>query len=287
MKDKITYLLQLIRWPVSLAVTFSAFTGAMLAIEPGQFNLLLLALVGVFLLAGGSSALNQWQERKQDALMKRTEKRPLPSGHLSSAIALFWSLVLIATGSLILWHISVTTFAVGIFTLLWYNGLYTPLKLRWAFAVVPGALTGATPALIGYTALGGGLWDTPGILLAGVIFLWQVPHFWLLLIRYDNQYRQAGFKSIVPLYNNQQIRHLIYTWILATSMASLLFPLFGIIQHPLLVSVLFLLNGTLILLFYKQLFAAKPVPYKRVRIYIHLFLTLFCLLIIGQQALAF
>ena len=172
-------ILTLTRFPVSLAVTFTAFTAMMLS--SAQLTLTsLIPIAGIFMLASGASAFNQYQEWPYDEKMERTRKRPLPSRRISTAEALRISMIFIIGGMLLLlYYAPPVCFILGLLNLIWYNGVYTYLKRKTAFAVVPGALTGAIPIFMGWTA-GGGLLTAPeALFLAFFLFLWQMPHFWL------------------------------------------------------------------------------------------------------------
>ncbi len=217
---------ELTKWRLSLAVAFSAVTGYIIcdgttgtglpeaAIGPG----LIMVASGVFLLSAGAAALNQYTERKSDALMARTAGRPLPSGRMTMGSAVGVALLLLVSGSLLLGFSGLLPLALGLTNLLLYNVVYTGLKKVTALAIIPGALVGAVPPLIGYTAAGGGLTDTVIILFALFMFLWQMPHFWLLLARYGSEYEKAGIKTIYSSMSSNQINRLILIWITGSSL---------------------------------------------------------------------
>ncbi len=198
----------------------------------GHFDTgLILPTLGIFILACGSSALNHYQEKDKDARMKRTQNRPIPSGRISAngalAIALLFSLIgagLIYIGSGFL------AMQLGILALIWYNGIYTPLKKKTAFAVVPGAIIGSIPPLVGWVAGGGSLADPRALIIAFFFFIWQVPHFWLLLLKYGKEYESAGFPSITSFYSNKQIKNTTFIWTMATAVTALMLPVFGIVN---------------------------------------------------------
>jgi protoheme IX farnesyltransferase len=187
--------------------------------------------LAVFLLASGASALNQYQERGIDAKMKRTRRRPLPSGTIPPAQALLFSIGLIVTGLLILLRTGgLQTFGLGIFALFWYNGIYTYLKKRTAFASIPGAAVGMIPPAIGWVSAGGGLFDVRIGAICFILFMWQIPHFWLLLLRHADEYTKADVPSLIKIMSPAQISRVTFTWIFAAGVASLLMPLYGSIH---------------------------------------------------------
>jgi protoheme IX farnesyltransferase len=185
---------------------------------------MLLPMAGVFLLACGSAALNQVQERRYDAKMARTKDRPIPSGRIAADWALFLACALIGAGLYLLSSIESHTLAIlglGAFSVLWYNGVYVFLKRVTAFAVVPGSLLGAIPPIIGWSAAGGLPQDAAILEVAFFFFLWQIPHFWLLLQKYGKQYEEAGLRSPTALIDAMQFRRITFAWVAAVAATGL------------------------------------------------------------------
>ncbi|MGC2063485.1 MAG: protoheme IX farnesyltransferase [Thermodesulfovibrionales bacterium] len=216
---------------ISLVAGVSAMTGYILAaysLRPGIY----ISGIGVFLLACGASALNQYQERDLDALMDRTRSRPLPTGTRTVGEALLFAggtavsgLILIAVSG------GIPGLLLGIFAIAWYNGLYTNLKKRTAFAAVPGALVGAVPPVIGWHAAGGSLSDPGLIVLCLFFFIWQVPHFWLCAASLAEQYRRAGLPAVTSVFSEKQLSRVLFIWIAATAVCALLFVPYGLALH--------------------------------------------------------
>jgi len=191
-------------------------------------------VTGVFLLASGASALNQVQERDLDAHMERTCRRPLPTGRIALLHGLVVSIALASIGLLLLLHAGGRTAALlGLFTLLWYNAVYTGLKRITAFAAVPGALVGAIPPAIGWVSAGGAVTDPRLLALCFIFFMWQVPHFWLLILRHGKEYEKAGIPSLTRLMNRNQIARTTFAWIVAATFATFALPLYGSVRSPL------------------------------------------------------
>ena len=200
----------LIRVKLSASVAFSTLAAYFLATETVTLKPLLLFL-GVFALAGGASALNQIQERKYDALMLRTHKRPIPNGTLSLNSAALTAFVFLISGVVILFFAgSFTSMLLGVFSLLWYNLLYTSLKRITAFAMVPGTLTGVIPVVIGWEAAGGSLQNKSFLLVCSFMALWQLPHFMLLMLRYKDDYQRAGFPALTDIFTVKTVKNLIF-----------------------------------------------------------------------------
>lgn len=238
---------------ITLAVTLTTFVGYLL--KSGSIDARLWATVGgLFLLACGSAALNQYQEWDTDAKMKRTQNRPIPSGKISPLHGLLFALTLISIGSAILFYYSgFLALQLGILTLIWYNAFYTPLKKKSAFAVVPGSLIGALPPMVGYAAAGGSILDSEIIAFAFFMFMWQIPHFWLIVIRHGADYQEGGFPSITAIYSDKQIKGITFVWVTATAVASILMPFMGVFSALGLKLILFLFVAALIFAFSRLL----------------------------------
>jgi protoheme IX farnesyltransferase len=226
--DKIKPYVELCKINLSFFSAFSAATGYILA-DSGSAGLFAFTVTGVLFLACGASALNQYQERRIDALMERTKDRPLPSGRLKPLHALCFSLLLLTAGSLIL-MLSRSFFAVllGACSVFLYNGIYTHLKKITVFASVPCAVIGAVPPVIGWFAAGGTFPDPQILSVCLLFYMWQISHFWLLYLSYGDDYEKAGLPSLKKLFTVDQIVRIVCVWILATAVAFLLTPLYGL-----------------------------------------------------------
>ncbi|MGW8273307.1 MAG: UbiA family prenyltransferase, partial [Thermodesulfovibrionales bacterium] len=215
-------LFALFRVRVSLMAALSA--GAGFIFYEGRIAMDSVSVGGsVFLLACGMSALNQLQERHIDARMPRTSSRPLPAGTITPRTARLISMLLLF-GSLSLLGIRANpaTVLIGASAVLWYNGLYTWLKRKTAFAVIPGSLTGSMGPAMGWAAAGGSLWSPPIGILCLFFYMWQIPHFWLLMIDYGREYEQAGLPSVSRLLRPVQMRRIAAAWVVATGVGSLI-----------------------------------------------------------------
>jgi protoheme IX farnesyltransferase len=232
LRERAKIFLCLCKARISLFSSLSAAMGFILAAERawGIFPAL---FAGVFLLACGACALNQYQERTEDARMARTSRRPIPSGKICPGRALGLALLLILAGEgLLLSTGNPVVPLLGAAALFWYNVLYTGLKKRSAFAVVPGALVGCLPPVMGWAAGGGALSDPPLAALAFFFFMWQIPHFWLHLLSYGKEYAEAGLPSLTDVFSTAQLERLTFQWVSATAVSALLLGLSGLLQSP-------------------------------------------------------
>ncbi len=225
----------LIKARIALAVVLSAAVGYLVVNGQVDDGLVWLS-VGVFLLAAGSAVINQIQEMRFDALMARTAERALPAGAINRNPALVLALALTLSGISLLWVTCGWIPALlGLFTLLWYNLVYTPLKPYTPFALIIGALVGAIPPAIGFTAAGGSLGSEILWMLALFYFVWQVPHFLLLLLRYGDEYIKAGFRPLSRYLTIRQMAMLTFVWIVALVSVGAFLTLSGLIRRDLFV----------------------------------------------------
>lgn len=238
---------------IMLPVALTSVTGYFLYSPSFSANLFIL-VAGILFLAIAASVLNQIEERKLDALMNRTRHRPLANNSVSLFSAWILFSAFFSAGSLILLRIGgFNTFLIGIFTLAWYNVVYTYLKRITAFAIVPGALTGALPPLIGYVGAGGSM-DYHGIYaLCFVLFVAQIPHFWMIQIRYGQEYTLAGFPSLTTYFNPDSLERLTFIWVSASIACAMLLPLFGLITKGLLITFLVVISFIIFFLFLNRI----------------------------------
>lgn len=234
-------------------VSLSAMTGYFLTGSSPDMGLIYL-FTGVFLLAAGTSVLNQVQECRQDAMMKRTIRRPIPAGEISRTTAFLIALTLILGGTVLLSLNGWLPMALGLSNIVFYNIIYTPLKTRSWLAIIPGAFVGAVPPLIGWTWAGFYVFHPNAIFIASFVFLWQIPHFWLLMIKYGKEYELAGFASISKILNERQIKSVVFGWGVITSLFLMFFPFFGFTLKPILFVTLVAINLLFITMFHRFLF---------------------------------
>ena len=175
--------------------------GGMYIAAPGgvPLPLLLHAIVGTALVAGGAAALNQAWEHETDRLMRRTSLRPIPGGRLRVADGMRFGTLLSAIGLIELtWKVTPLAAMVAAATLVSYVFVYTPLKRRTSLSTLVGAVPGALPPVIGWAAATGTI-SVPAIVLFGIVFLWQMPHFLAIAWLYRDDYRLAGIPLLPVL----------------------------------------------------------------------------------------
>jgi protoheme IX farnesyltransferase len=161
-----------------------------------RLSILVHALLGTALLASGTSTLNQCYEVESDAKMRRTRMRPIPAGRMKRSHGFVFGVLLSVAGFVELW-LGANPFAaaLGLFTLLSYLFLYTPLKQRSPVCTTVGAIPGAMPPLIGYAAASGGI-DAAALALFLILFVWQFPHFDAIAWMYREDYARGGIRML-------------------------------------------------------------------------------------------
>jgi heme o synthase len=212
--------LDLARIRIAVMVVISCAVGFLLAYK-GRFDLMhfACALIGTGLLSSGSCAINCYIERDLDAMMPRTAGRPIPAGVISPRRALLFGILLIASGAIMLLTINALSAALGLAAAAIYLGVYTPAK-RWTWLNTSiGAVPGAIPPLIGWTAASGTI-DLAGWILFAMLFIWQHTHFLPIAWLFRDDYRLAGFKMLPALENNDE-----KTFALTVATAILLMPI--------------------------------------------------------------
>ena len=195
--ERVSDFVELTKLRISLLVLVTvAVSGYLARFGQPEFWPLLNAMLGTALVAASASALNQWLERDVDALMPRTADRPLPAGRMSSTQVLCFAAASFLAGVVLLAAVcGWLTSACGLATWLLYAWIYTPLKRRTPWNTAVGAVSGAAPVLIGWTAVGGSL-DVGLASLFLLVFLWQFPHFMAIAWLYRKQYAAAGMQMM-------------------------------------------------------------------------------------------
>ncbi len=266
LKEQFRIIYELGKVRISLPIALSALTGYVLYTGAVGLQGWLLAL-GVFLMSCSSSVINHWQERNIDARMPRTKNRPLPSGKISANHALLLAISFAVAGSLVLYFSNPPmSLMLSWLTLFSYNLVYTPLKKVSAFAVIPGSMVGALPPMIGWAGAGGSLGSEIILLVAAFFFIGQIPHFWLLLLMFGEQYKLANLPSLNQLFTENQIKRVTYTWVLTTVASAFLVIFFvissKIIMFFLLFYIFYLLTSLSISVFAQSEFKVRPAFYK-------------------------
>lgn len=270
---------------ITVAVSLSTTLGYIIYSEHIDTGIIW-PVIGLWLLAMGSAALNHYQERDFDARMERTQRRPIPAGRISPQkallIAFLWSLL---GASLLAISAGFIAMQLGLLALIWYNAIYTPLKRKTPFAVVPGSAIGAFPPMVGWVAAGGSLGNPKILMTAFFFFLWQIPHFWLLMQRYGRQYAEAGFPTLQKIYSESQIRRITFIWTFATALSALMIPAFGGTRYLFTGFVLLIGAALLVVQSGRQLKTmAEPSVVRKAFMFINFFL-LFVMLVLGTDAL--
>jgi protoheme IX farnesyltransferase len=211
---------------LSVVVVFSSIAGYFLAANTYEPWTILLLVVGGYFLVGSSNVFNQIIEKDLDALMKRTQNRPLPTGRVSVQSAWIYGLIMALSGIYMLYLINFATAFFGALSIVLYAAVYTPLKTKTPLCVFVGAFPGAIPYMLGWVAASGDFGIEPGTLFM-LQFFWQFPHFWAIGWMLEDDYKAGGFKMLPTGSADKGTAMQIILYTIWTVMVSLI-PVFGI-----------------------------------------------------------
>lgn len=208
---------KLLKFRLSFTVAFSSAIGYILGFPGASYISIALVMLGGLLVTGAANIINQIIERDLDKMMKRTAKRPLPTGEVSVTEAVVFTVVLGVSGLALLGlYFNWLTAALSLLSLVLYGFIYTPLKQVSPICVFVGAIPGGMPPLIGWVAATGILGAEAWILF-GIQFIWQFPHFWAIAWVLDDDYKRAGFRML-PMEGGKNLKTaiqiMIYTLVL-------------------------------------------------------------------------
>jgi protoheme IX farnesyltransferase len=195
--------LLLIKHRLTMLIVFTTAIGYLIALR-GKLDWFhfLSVILGVFLVVGSANAMNQVFEAEADSKMKRTMRRPIPSGKMSKGEATFIAIVMLILGLVILYKfVNLLSALLSLLAFVIYVFAYTPLKRITPLCTFVGAIPGAIPPVIGWVAVSGKI-ELEALILFGIQFLWQFPHFWSIALICKADYERAGFK-VLPSENDR------------------------------------------------------------------------------------
>ncbi|RUM71606.1 MAG: hypothetical protein DSZ09_02100 [Sulfurovum sp.] len=209
------------KFVLSLAVSLSTLFAYIMA--TGEVGVdMLLSTFAVLLVAMGVSTLNQVQEYQSDAKMQRTKNRPIAAGRMTPRTGMIIAAILITLSMILIYSVigfkGVNLF---MFAFIWYNAMYTPLKKKSALAVIPGALLGVIPPAVGWLTAGHGLMELEFIAIGAYYFIWQVPHFWLLVMLFHGDYKNGGYPTAMRLFGQNSLQRLTFVWLIFSIQAGI------------------------------------------------------------------
>ena len=241
---------QLTKVGLSLSVVFSAVAGYLLGVDTINWNTVILLALGGYLMVGASNAFNQVVERSTDALMKRTQNRPLPTGRMGVNTALIIAFTFTVFGLGILYSINPKSALFGAISIFLYTSAYTPLKPVTPLSVFVGAIPGAIPFMLGWVAATNQFGIEAGILFM-IQFFWQFPHFWAIAWLQFDEYKKAGF-NLMPMGKKDKLavkQIIFYTFIMIVVSIIPVLGMTGALKIHWSTAVLVLLAG-LVMLYY-------------------------------------
>lgn len=195
--SKVRALFELLKTRLSLLVAFSCAFGYGLALQGAvHWPTLIMLFIGGFLMSGASVCVNQIIEKDLDKLMNRTMHRPLPTGRVTVNEATMFAVACLLASVIILWiYTNALTVILSVTSMLLYSFVYTPMKRVGPVAVFIGAIPGALPPLLGWIAATNGI-SHEALIIFGIQFIWQFPHFWAIAWVADEDYKKAGFRLL-------------------------------------------------------------------------------------------
>lgn len=222
-------LMKLVKFRLTFLVVFSASISFLIGSQVNSsINWINWAklIVGGFLITGAANGFNEIIERDLDRLMTRTADRPLPSGRMTNGQALVLSLLMGIFGTYLLGSLNLLTGFLSVFAIVLYAFVYTPMKRKSPISVFVGGLPGALPPLIGYVAAHPKI-DEVALLLFGIQFFWQLPHFWAIAWVLDDDYKLAGFRLLPTGKRDQASAIITFVFTLILIPVSLLPTIYG------------------------------------------------------------
>jgi len=232
----------LTKFKLSFVVSLSLIFGFLLAKKSIDFSVVE-PYLAVLLLALGVSVLNQVQEYKEDALMQRTKNRPIAAKRLSPKSGFYISISLITIATYFIYKSlginGILIFAAVIFL---YNGFYTYAKKTTIYAAVYGAVLGVIPPMIGWLSANGELKSLEFFSLALFYFIWQIPHFWLLVLKYKKDYKKAKFPTMIDSFGVDGLERITFIWLLLTLICGSFLLIVFNVNYKLVLSLLIIVN---------------------------------------------
>ncbi|MDH4262813.1 MAG: protoheme IX farnesyltransferase [Spirochaetia bacterium] len=270
--------LELGKIKITFSVTVTTTVGYLLAPQPWKSNLIW-PVLGILLIGLSSAALNQIQDQKLDLKMKRTQGRPLPSGRVTTGFAWAYVLLYFFIGVSILFvKTNIIAGALGISAYVWYNGIYTYLKRISPIAVIPGSVIGGVPPAVGWAAAGGDILDPYILSICIFMVIWQIPHFWLLLFLYGNDYHAAGLPTLTKIISERSLQILTFIGIVLTITSAFMITFFGNYNDKYGYAITLILSVVLIYLSIGLLLNSKNILYKKTFISINIYSVLILIL---------
>lgn len=264
---------QLAKIPLCLLIGCTAAFGA--AIVPNvSVGTILVASSGVLLLAMGGATINSLQEAAIDKAMPRTSQRPLVRNSVSSTYAVAQAGLLIAAALVLLMNVSqpLLPLSLGGAAIFLYNGVYTRLKQCTMLAIIPGAVAGALPPVIGWIGGGGHPFSYTAMLLFVLLFLWQIPHFYLILLNHREEYLRARQPSFLKTLSEKSVRRLSVVWICGLALVMMLFSIIPVSVWQ-WQKILLIVNAcSLAILAIYSLLLSKIIVYRLLFIYFNMML---------------
>lgn len=283
--NTVLYSFQAAKVPLCLMVAFSSLFGFSYSTSmliPGS----VMVFTGVLLLSCGAATYNSLQERADDALMERTSLRPLVLKRISRRHAIYQAAVLTAAGLLLLLVLGLSAFAAGLGGIVIYNFVYTRMKRETLLAIIPGAVCGSVPAYIGWLAAGGEALSFGALLLAVLMILWQIPHFFLVMLNHKKDYLGSKSPNILRSLNEDGVRRVFLPWLTALATSMISFAVYPANIGTAGRSFIVLNSFLLLMVFYYEMLIRRPPNYKLMFTYLNISIFILMLIVCANAGIA-
>ena len=272
--------------PMCLFISFSSFVGYEV-VKPEFSPMSFLTAAGIFFLACGCATLNNIQDKEFDRHLKRTKNRALPQNKISELSASVQAVLLITSG-LILVYIAGYTIMPVIFSaaaIILYNFIYTKMKIKTFMAIFPGALCGMLPPFIGSLVAGAHIHDFRIIAVAILFGLWQVPHYFLVVLEHHDDYKQGNLSSILDIFTCASLNRIIFAWIMSISFLMLVLAPLDVISTTIAFRGLVLNAFCLVIFFAYRFFLVPEVNYNKLFKMLNTSIMIMLLLVLADRFL--
>jgi protoheme IX farnesyltransferase len=250
--------------PMCLFISLSSFVGYEV-VKPEFSPMSFLTAAGIFLLACGCATLNNIQDKEFDRHLKRTKNRALPQNKISETSASVQAVLLITSGLMLVYLVgnAIMPVVFSAVAIVLYNFIYTKMKIKTSMAIFPGALCGMLPPFIGSLVAGAHPFDLRIITVAILFGLWQVPHYFLIVLDHHDDYKQGNLPSILDIFTIASLNRIIFAWIMSISFLMLLLAPLNVISTTIAFKGLVLNAFCLVVFFAYRFFLVPETNYRK------------------------
>ncbi len=286
--SKVALHFELAKVPMCVFISFSSFFGYVIC-KAELSPALILTTAGIFLLACGCATLNNIQDYKYDRLLRRTKNRALPLEKISEPSAAVQAALLMVSGLLLVYEACNVFLPVflSVLSIVLYNFVYTKMKPRTVLAIFPGAVCGMLPPFIGWLAAGGRPLDLTILTVVLLFGLWQVPHFWLVVLGHYEDYNESALLSILNFFSATSLKRILFVWIVSFSLLMLVLILINVLKSDIARWMLVLNAGYIVAASARQFFLSPKTDFRKLFLALNAALMITMLLAVFERLVVF